>query len=472
MTNSTLEQRPTLTSPIPSRFASLPKNSHKLTLWPLVAATFFMVSGGTYGTEDIIGGSGFARGILILLITPILWSLPTSLMIGELASAMPEEGGYYVWVRRAMGNFWGFQEAWLSLAASIFDMAIYPTLFVTYLTRLFPYFSVGHRGILVALGIVAVCAALNIAGIRVVGTTSVWLFVLLSIPFAAITVLAPWKHGAFTAVSGHGTTDIGMVGGILICMWNYMGWDNATTVAGEVHKPQRTYPRAMALAVTIVAISYAVPFAVMWMTGIGPKAFEAGSWADIAGMLGGPALRVAIVVGGMMSAFGMFNALVLSYSRLPLAMAQDGLMPHVFTKMTPRTRAPWVAIVACAVAWAMCLGLGFERLVTIDILLYGGSLGLEFLALIVLRIKAPEMPRPYKVPGGLWGVIGLSIAPMALLGFSIYHGEGETVLGMNALLFGLLVIGGGVVAYGLKRLLQPTGWFIESAPAVEPEIAA
>ena len=67
-----------------------------------------------------------ARAILILLLTPILWSLPTAFMIGELSSALPYEGGYYAWVRRAMGNFWGFQEAWLSLVASIFDMAIYP----------------------------------------------------------------------------------------------------------------------------------------------------------------------------------------------------------------------------------------------------------------------------------------------------------------------------------------------------------
>ena len=142
----------------------LRKRSAQLQLWPLVAATFFMVSGGTYGTEDIIHGAGYLRGILILLITPLLWSLPTALMLGELSSAIPAEGGYYAWVRRAMGNFWGFQEAWLSLVASIFDMAIYPTLFVAYLTRLVPWFSSGHRGILVGVAVVAVCALLNIAG--------------------------------------------------------------------------------------------------------------------------------------------------------------------------------------------------------------------------------------------------------------------------------------------------------------------
>ena len=117
-------------------------------------------------------------------------------------------------------------------------------------------------------------------------------------------------------------------------------------------------------------------------------------------MLGGPLLRIGLVAGGMISAFGMFNALVMSYSRLPLAMAQDGMLPKVFGKLHPKTRAPWVAIIVCAVGWAMCLGLGFQRLVTIDILLYGCSLGLEFLALIFLRIREPELPRAFRVPGG------------------------------------------------------------------------
>src|SRR5207302_3102301 len=122
--------------------------------------------------------------ILILLITPILWSLPTAFMIGELSSAVPAEGGFYAWVRRALGPFWGFQEAWLSLVASTFDMAIYPTLFVAYLTRLFPWFAVGNRGVIVGLAVVIVCAILNIAGVKVVSTTSLWLFFALSSPFA------------------------------------------------------------------------------------------------------------------------------------------------------------------------------------------------------------------------------------------------------------------------------------------------
>jgi amino acid transporter len=442
-----------------------PKKFVRLTLWPLVAATFFMVAGGTYGTEDIVHGAGYGRAILILLITPLLWSLPAAFMIGELSSALPFEGGYYAWVRRAMGNFWGFQEAWLSLVASIFDMAIYPTLFVAYLTRLFPWFQQGNRGVMVGLVVVAACVVLNIAGVRVVSTTSLWLFFLLSAPFALIVALAPFKYGAlFNAVTKPTTSTVDILGGLLIGMWNYMGWDNASTIATEVERPQRTYPRAMLAAVGIVSLSYILPVAAMWLTGLKPGAWETGSWADIAGLVGGPLLRVGLVLGGMMSAFGMFNALVMSYSRLPLAMAQDGMLPGVFGRVHPRTRAPWVAILALAVGWALCLGLGFARLITLDILLYGASLGLEFVALVVLRIREPELARPFRVPGGLLGAVMVGLPPMLLIGFSIVRSQQEQILGVSSFVFGMGLIAAGVVAYFLNYALKPAGWAVQEKP--------
>ena len=441
------------------------KEIAKLTLWPLVAATFFMVSGGAYGTEDIIHGAGYGRGILVLLLTPILWSLPAAFMVGELASALPHEGGYYAWVRRGMGNFWGFQEAWLSLVASIFDMAIYPTLFVAYLTRLFPWFANGHRGLMVGLGVVAASAAINIAGIRVVGASSVWLFVLLSAPFALIVILAPMKAGAFSNVAAApAASTVGLVGGILIAMWNYMGWDSASTIAAEVRNPQHTYPKAMLFAVTIVSATYILPVSAMWLTGISSSAFATGSWADLAALVGGPSLRAALVVGGLISAFGMLNALVMSYSRLPLAMAQDGMLHRGLAKLHPKTRAPWVAIVVCAAGWALCLGLGFERLVTIDVLLSGLSVMLEFLALIALRIKEPDLERPFRVPGGMAGAVLLGVCPLLLLSFSIFHSEGERILGMNELAFGILLIVGGFVAYWVRSAAKGGARFASVPP--------
>jgi amino acid transporter len=155
----------------------------------------------------------------------------------------------------------------------------------------------------------------------------------------------------------------------------------------------------------------------------------------------------------------------MSYSRLPLAMAQDGLLPRAFSRTLRSTRAPWVSIIVLAIAWAFCLGLGFERLITIDILLYGASLTLEFVALIVLRIKAPALPRPYKVPGGVMGAIALAVPPVALLGLSIVASHSETVFGINGLLFGAMIACAGVIAYALKVALHGTGWFVrESEP--------
>ncbi len=446
----------------PAPAISIPqKRAAKLTLWPLVAATFFMVSGGTYGTEEIVSGAGYGHGILILLFLPVLWCLPTAFMIGELSSALPEEGGYYAWVRRGLGNFWGFQEAWLSLAASIFDMAIYPTLFVFYLQQVSPWFGIGNHGVLAGLFVVITCAALNLAGIRVVGITSLWLFFLLSAPFALIVVLAPMKAGALAGAHGTGTgASLGLLGGVLVAMWNYMGWDNASTIAQEVERPQRTYPKAMIAAVVLVSLTYVLPFLAVYFTGIPATAFaEDGSWAQIAGLIGGKILgfewlRFLVVLGGMMSAFGMFNALVMSYSRLPLAMARDGMLPKIFGKTSSRTQVPWVAIVACAACWALCLGLGFKRLVTLDIMLYGASLMLEFVTLVVLRIREPNLRREFRVPGGLTGAILAGVFPLLLLSMALVESETQSVLGMNGLLFGVLIVMTGFCVYAATGKLR------------------
>ncbi|HLW79669.1 MAG TPA: APC family permease, partial [Terriglobia bacterium] len=310
--------------------------------------------------------------------------------------------------------------------------------------------------------------ALNLAGIRTVGMTSLWLFFLLSAPFVVMVLLGPFEAGALAHAHTAATTStVGLLGGTLIAMWNYMGWDNASTIALEVERPQRTYPKAMIAAVVLVSLSYILPVVSVYLTGIPSSAFETGSWADLAGLMAGNWLRIALVLGGMMSGFGMFNALVMSYSRLPLAMAQDGMLPRAFAKVHPKTGAPWVAILVCATGWALCLGLGFERLVTLDIMLYGASLSLEFITLVVLRLREPGLRREFRVPGGLAGAVLCGVFPVLLLTLSIVHSAGERVLGMNGLTFGLLIIVAGFGAYGLTlrfRRPAPAGPTSPSGP--------
>src|SRR6516225_7552258 len=325
-----------------------------------------------------------------------------------------------------------------------------------------PWFGEGKHGILAGLFVVAACAGLNLAGIRVVGITSLWLFFLLSLPFGLIVLLSPVKAGAFgephAATTG---VSMGLLGSVLVAMWNYMGWDNASTIAQEVERPQRTYPRAMIAAVILVSLTYILPFVAVYFTGTPASAFaEDGSWASVAGQLGGTVmgvqwLRFMVTVGGMMSAFGMFNALVMSYSRLPLAMARDGMMPKIFAKVTRKNETPWVAIVVLASCWALCLGLGFKRLVTLDIMLYGAALTLEFVTLVVLRIREPELKRSFRVPGGMAGAVTCGIFPLGLLLLSLVESDHETILGMNGLLFGILIILAGFILYYATRKISP-----------------
>ncbi len=424
----------------------------KLTVLPLVAATYFMVSGGPFGLEDVIQSAGYAGALLILVLTPLLWSLPTAMMVGELASAIPKEGGFYVWVTRGLGKFWGFQESWLSLAGAVFEMALYPTLFVAYLGHFAPALTAGYRGPLIGLAMIAVCTAWNISGARSVGTGSTIFSILLLSPFAALTIVALMhRSAAGAAVAPAPLSHADLLGGILVAMWNYMGWDNASTIAGEVDRPQRTYPRVMWIAVLVVAVSYLIPVAAVARAGIDPNLWTTGGWVDIGRILAGNWLAAAIALAGIVGAIGTFNALMMSFSRLPLVMAQDGYLPRIFTRLHHRSGAPWVAIIFCAVAWAGCMFLGFERLIILDVLVTGLSIMLEFWALTGLRFREPGLPRPYRVPGGIIGTILIGLPPLALMVAAVFCNHSERLGPLNALYVGLLIIAAGPILYFLAR---------------------
>jgi amino acid transporter len=421
-----------------------------------------MVAGGPYGLEDLVKNVGYLMAVGLLLFTPIIWSLPTALMVSELSAAIPEEGGYYAWVRRAMGPFWGFQEAWLSLAASIFDMAIYPTLFVKYLSGLCqrPDWAEGYAAWLIGGAVILVCVVANVRGARTVGGSSVVMAAALLCPFVILTISAFFVQGHPT---GHQTqtTEADYLAGLLVAMWNYMGWDNASTIAGEVERPQRTYPLAMTGAVLLVVFTYALPVLAAARTGIDPATWKTGSWVEVGTVVAGRGLGIGIALAGMIGALGQFNSLVLSYSRVPAVLAQDGYLPKFFTRCHPKTGAPWVAIIACAAAWALALQLSLPRLFALDVILYGLSLLLEFAALFVLRIREPGLARPFQVPGGKTVALLLGLGPTLLIGLAICDQagkwapeEGDPIAPASALILGTILASLGPVIYFVNRGLR------------------
>src|SRR5438034_906959 len=226
-----------------------------LRLGPLVAVMFFTVSGGPFGLEGLVGSVGPGVAVLLLVATPLVYSVPEALLIGELASMLPVEGGYYQWVKRAVGRFWGFWNGWLSWAYSLIDMAIYPVLLLQYLH----FFLPGLRpldGWLLALALIWGATWLNLRGTRVVGTASGWFVALVLAPFGVLAAVAlarwigqPATPFPVTPFHAAGTSFLGALGlGVSQSIWNYSGWDNQSTVGGEIEDASATYPRALARA--------------------------------------------------------------------------------------------------------------------------------------------------------------------------------------------------------------------------------
>jgi amino acid transporter len=170
-----------------------------LGLLSLAAIVFFNVSGGPYGIEDAVSSFGPGLTLLLLVLTPLLWSLPVSLAMAELAAAMPDEGGYVTWVRRAFGPFWSFQVGWWSWVDSFVDVAVYPALFVEYLKFWYPDMAPLERWLL-AVMFIAVLTVLNVLGVRPTGQAAVVLLVVALLPIALLVVVGiatatqvPWR---------------------------------------------------------------------------------------------------------------------------------------------------------------------------------------------------------------------------------------------------------------------------------------
>lgn len=420
----------------------------KLTLLPLVMVMFFTVSGGAYGLEDLVGSSGPGMALILIIVTPLIWSLPTALMVAELSTAMPVAGGYYAWVKRALGPFWGFQEGWWSWITSFVDMAIYPVLFADYLNALLvQQFDVhlleenwlAHWA--VCLVVIWTFVFVNIRGAKGVGASSNWFGAFVLIPFGVMAVL-----GLFTMIGNpvdfwrpfipEDSTLLGSFGtGLFVVMWNYLGWDGLSTISDEVHEPKRNFPRGLALTIPLVTLAYLLPVGAGLQASPDWAGWTAGYFPEVAAKVGGPWLGAWLAIGGLVSAAALFNALMLSISRLPYVMAEDGFLPAAITKRHPKYDTPHVAIIVCAVIYSFFTLSAFSSLVVIDVIVYAASLLLEFAALIALRVHEPRMKRPVRVPGGWFGVVVVTAFPTGVLALALYSTwveEGVTAIWMSA----------------------------------------
>ena len=422
---------------------------------------FFNVSGGAYGVEGLAGSIGPGLALLALLVIPVIWSLPETLIVGELASMLPEEGGYYRWVRRAFGEFWAFQNGWVTWLYSLVDMAIYPVLFNQYLRWFFPSLGTGSAWI-VSLVVIWSATGINLRGALPVGRVSVWAggFVLASFFALAVFAIPHATHSPWTPFLIPGTgLRAGLAVGLSTALWTYIGWDNASTVQGEVIDASRSYPRALLVALPLVTLGYIVPV-LPALAATDGTAWHDGSWPEIAAHAtgaAGPFIATLIAFGGLVSALALFNALLLSYSRIPLTMAEDGLLPEPLARTDARG-TPARAVLLSAVFYSVFVLLPFGKLVVADVVLYTIALLLEFGALIALRRREPTLRGAFRIPLGTGAVTAIAALPAMVLGVVIWLAIQDGDIALPSLVgaaVGLAV--GPALYFALRRRVKSNG---------------
>jgi amino acid transporter len=378
--------------------------------------------------------------LLLLLVTPLVWSLPVALAMAEMAAAMPDEGGYVTWVRHAFGRFWGFQVGWWSWINSFVDVAVYPALFVEY-ARYWRAEMGGLERWLWALAFIALLTGLNLVGVRPVGRAAVALGALTLAPIVWLVVAGagsmarvPWRPFAVEGQSLLGGLGLGLA----VMMWNYSGWDTPSTALGETRAPARAYRRALLIALPVIALAYLLPVGVALGSGARAwAAWDTGTLPAVAAAVGGAWLGHAVAAGAVLSTGGLFLSLLLTNSRLPYVLARDGMLPPGLGWLHPRFGTPWPAVLLSAAFYAAFAAFSFKELIVLNIWLYSLTLVVELAAFVWLRLAHPAMARPWRVPGGRPGMLAVALLPTACALLAVATaGWGNTLAGVVAALTG------------------------------------
>jgi amino acid transporter len=435
---------------------SAKRSSGKLRPLQLAAVIFLTVSGGPYGLEPLFSYVGDHGAFLLLLVTPLLWDVPTILTVLELNSLMPVTGGYYQWVKHALGIRWAFYEGWWTWLYTFIDLAIYPVLFVGYAAFFFP--EIAAYKIPVCLLIIWASALLNILGIVPVGRVSLILGIGVLLPFLVLFLVLLIHHGPPLSLPTPSANGIGFSAlsmGLYTVMWNFIGWDNATTYAGEVARPIRSYMRSVTIAFLLVVAVYLLSAFAVHQSGIDPAVLNTGGFPVLGVLAGGRWLGILIAAGGMASTIGLYSAVLLSVSRIPQVMADDQLLPAKLCSLHPRFGTPYISIIASSLIVSVLILWTFSDLVVMDIILYGAGLSLEFVALLALRIREPLRQRPFRIPLNNTGLLFMILLPTGVYSIALSGVLGSSERMTRPVFFALGMLLSAAVAWRLIRWRNP-----------------
>ncbi len=408
-----------------------PSTLRKAGLFYLVFVMFSYTTGGPFGLEDMVTTSGPGMTLIYLLVLPFFWCIPVSLVSAELTTAMPVEGGFYRWTRAAFGDFWGFLAGWWNWSASFLLGGAYAVLFTDYLVYYFPGIT-GWKHYLVSVALIAGITWINIRGIQMVGKVATALEIFIFVPVMTMIVIAlmHWHHNPFVPLIPPHQPTFKIFGvGLALGLWLYSGYEQLSTVAEEVENPQRAYPCALALVVPLSIAAYFLPTLAGLASAGEWQNWHTGFFSDAAKLIGGPWLGTWMTLAAMIGFVALLNSTVLTTTRMPFAMAEDGYLPAALTRKHSRYGTPWLAILVSAIIYALLAWQSLAQLISVYIWLRSATTVLTVLSAWKLRHTRPEVPRAFVIPGGRIGLLYVVAAPVVMALVALLGGDRYAVIG-------------------------------------------
>jgi APA family basic amino acid/polyamine antiporter len=388
-----------------------------------------------------------------------LLSLAGALSYAELAAAIPEAGGEYAYLREAYGPLWGFLYSWTQMwVAKSGSIATLATGFFYYLTTFFPSLDrviysiplpIGphggpleiRSGQLFAMALILALAWLNYYGVKLGGNVQVAVTIT-KVALIAFVIFAGLVFGTAhvpETQTAAPLTIAGFFAALVAALWAYDGWNNVSMVSSEVRDPQRNLPLALIGGTCAVIVIYLLTNAAYFHV---LSATEVGSSTRVAAemmrrVMGSPG-AAAVSIAAMISIFAALNGSILTGARVPYAAARQGYFFTPIARVHPKYRTPGVSIWALSI-WAALLVLSgrFEQLFTYVIFSSWILYAMTAAAVLVLRRKQPNLPRPYRTLGYPWVPIIFVLVAFTLIVSTLIDSPRESLMGIGLILLGV-----------------------------------
>ena len=425
---------------------------HKMHPIQVAFLLFCLVAAGAFGIEDMIPTSGPGLTIIMLILFAIIWAHPISQVVSELSALMPAEGGIYVWVKEALGEFWGFCMGWWGTISIYLSSAAYIVLIVNYASKFIPALNDPTVAFIVKLGIVVFFTIINLMGLKEVGAISTILSICILIGFTAVTVVgfANWQYDPVIPVTPEGQSVIDSLGGsICIVIWMYCGYECVSNMAGEIENPE-VIPKGFRIAMPMIAASYILP-TVAGLVSVGSWenwGTDGVGYGDVLSQFVGYGGEVAVLVVAILSQAAIFNSYMAAGSRGFFVMADDNLCPRFLVKVSKNRGVPVLSILLLSLFTAVMMNFDFSTLLVIV-----GPLALMIyvilgIALMIIRKKYPVEERDcWYIKGGSFKAAVYAYVPMVIAVIAML------VNGTEYFLLGFVSIMSALVAYAIFKII-------------------